>query len=145
VYYFTHEQNIIIQKDRLAMGSPASGIISEIFIQQLEHSKLADIAKDLQLTNYLTYVDDILVVYDERFTYINTITNRFNDMHPSIHFTYETEQNNTINYLDISIIKQPDKVDIAIYRKPTYTDSIIPYTSNHPTPHKYAAIRYMHN
>jgi hypothetical protein len=143
--YFTHEQNIIIQNDGLAMGSPSSGVIFEIFLQQLEYSKLADIANDLQLINYLRYVDDILVIYDERITNINTITNSFDDMHPNLQFTYETEQNNKINYLDITIIRQNDQVDIVVYRKPTYTDSIIPYTSNHPAPHKYAAIRYMYN
>jgi hypothetical protein len=66
-------------------------------------------------------------------------------MHPNLQFTYKTEQNSKINYLDITIITQNDQVDIAVYRKPTYTDSIIPYTSNHPAPHKYAAIRYMYN
>jgi hypothetical protein len=66
-------------------------------------------------------------------------------MHPNLQFTYETEQNSKINYLDITIIRQNDHVDIAVYRKPTYTDSIIPYTSNHPPPHKYAAIRHMYN
>jgi len=30
---------------------------------------------------------------------------------------------------------------IAIYRKLTFTDTIIPYSSNHPTQHKYIAIR----
>jgi hypothetical protein len=36
-------------------------------------------------------------------------------------------------------------VNICIYRKPTYTDTIIPHTSNHPTQHKYAAIRFLYN
>ena len=34
---------------------------------------------------------------------------------------------------------------IAVYRKPTFTDTIIPYTLNHPTQHKYAAVRYLYN
>jgi hypothetical protein len=33
----------------------------------------------------------------------------------------------------------------AIYRKPTFTDTIIPYTSNHPIQHKQAAIRFLYN
>jgi hypothetical protein len=35
--------------------------------------------------------------------------------------------------------------EISIYRKPTFTDSIIPYTSNHPSQHKYAAVRFLYN
>ena len=33
----------------------------------------------------------------------------------------------------------------AIYRKPTFTDTIIPFNSNHPTQHKYAAVRHLYN
>ena len=33
----------------------------------------------------------------------------------------------------------------SIYRKPTFTDTIIPYSSNHPAQHKYAAIRFLYN
>jgi hypothetical protein len=36
-------------------------------------------------------------------------------------------------------------VNIAVFRKPTFTDTIIPYTSNHPTQHKFAAIRFLYN
>jgi hypothetical protein len=35
-------------------------------------------------------------------------------------------------------------VNVGIYRKPTFTDSIIPFTSNHPIQHKYAAIKFLH-
>jgi len=33
----------------------------------------------------------------------------------------------------------------AIYRKPTFTDTIIPYNSNHPNQHKYATVRFLYN
>jgi hypothetical protein len=33
----------------------------------------------------------------------------------------------------------------AIFRKPTFTDTIIPFTSNHPTHHKYATVKYLYN
>jgi len=33
----------------------------------------------------------------------------------------------------------------SIYRKPTFMDSIIPYTSNHPAQYKYAAVRFLFN
>ena len=33
----------------------------------------------------------------------------------------------------------------SIYRKLTFTDTIIPYTSSHPTQHKYAAVKFLRN
>jgi len=50
-----------------------------------------------------------------------------------------------INYLDITIHGTPTDWKMSIYRMPTFTDTIIPYTSNHPTQHKFAAIRFLYN
>jgi len=34
---------------------------------------------------------------------------------------------------------------ISIYRKPTFTDIIVPYTSNQPAQHKYAVVSFLYN
>jgi hypothetical protein len=73
------------------------------------------------------------------------ILDEFNTLHPKLQFTAELERNHTLNYLDISIHKTPTNVRTGIHRKPTFTDTIIPYTSNHPTLHKYAAVRLLFN
>jgi len=53
--------------------------------------------------------------------------------------------NQKLNYLDITIHRNPTHIKNAIYRKPTFTDTIIPHYSNHPAHHKYAAIRFLFN
>jgi len=98
--YFMYNDNIILQEDGLAMGAPSSSIISEIFLQHLEHTKLPSIAKRLELINYFRCVDDILIIFDTIHTDINTIINDFNSIHPKLQFTDETEQDDKINYLD---------------------------------------------
>ena len=55
------------------------------------------------------------------------------------------EENKTINYLDITIHRTPSNWKVAIYRKPRFADTIIPYTSNHPPQHKHATIKFLHN
>jgi hypothetical protein len=60
-------------------------------------------------------------------------------------FTAEVETNQTLNFLDITIRKTPTNFKVAVYRKPTFTDVIIPYTSNHPAHHKYAAVCFLYN
>ena len=60
-------------------------------------------------------------------------------------FTAEMESDSRINFLDITIHRTPTKWVISIHRKPTFTDTIIPYTSNYPAQHKYAAIRFLCN
>ena len=60
-------------------------------------------------------------------------------------FTAETEANNRINYLDITIHRSPTNWLTSKHRKPTFTDTIIPYSSNHPAQHKYGAMRFLYN
>jgi len=77
--------------------------------------------------------------------HIQTIVTDFNALHPNLHLTAEVERDHTINYLDISIHKTPNNLKTSIYSKPTFTDTIISYTSNHPTQHKYAAVKFLFN
>jgi hypothetical protein len=90
-------------------------------------------------------VDDILLIFDPNHTDIQTILTDFNALHLKLHFTAEIKRDNTINYLDISIQKTPHKLIISIYRKHTFTNSIIPYTSSHPTQHRYTAVKFLYN
>ena len=94
---------------------------------------------------YFGYVDDILFIYDSHHTDTNNITNDFNKIHPNMKFTAETESDNRINFLDITLHRIPYNWAISIHRKPTFTVTIIPYTSNHPAQHKYASIRFLYN
>jgi hypothetical protein len=127
------------------MGAPSSSILAEIFLQYVENSHLAHLAQKHRIINYFRYVDDILLIFNPNHTDIQVILTDFNSLQPKLHFTAEIEQNNTLNYLDVSIHKTPTNMKTSIYRKPSFTDTIIPYTSNHPTQHKYATIRFLYN
>ena len=127
------------------MAAPTFGIIAEFFLQLLEDTHLTHLSKKHNIAAYFRYVDDILLIYDSHHTDINNIQNDFNKIHPNIKFTAETESDNRINFLDITIHRTPTNWMISIHRKPTFTDTIIPYTSNHPAQHKYAAVRFLYN
>jgi len=142
--YFRHNDTIT-QTDGLAVGAPSSSIISEIFLQHIEHTYLLHLTQKHKLVNYVRYVDGILLIFDSQTTDLHSILYDFNFLHPNLHFIEELEHNNTINYLEITIHKTPTNVKISVNRKPTFTDTIITYTSNHPTQHKYAAIRFLYN
>jgi hypothetical protein len=100
--YFTSKGNKIVQKDGVGVGVPSTGILSKIFMQYIETSHIAHLTKKHTIINYFHYVDDILI-FDPAHTNIQTILIYFNSIHPNLHFTAETEQNNAINYFDISI------------------------------------------
>jgi len=60
-------------------------------------------------------------------------------------FNMEEEIKNSINFLDITISKDENKVLFNVYRKPTATDIIIPNDFCQPPEQKLAAIRYLVN
>jgi hypothetical protein len=134
--YFIHNHKIITQRDGLTMGAPSSGLIAECFLQHTENTHLAPLSHKHKIINYIRYVDNVLVIYDFTHTDIHNILTYFNVIHPNLQFTAEIEVDNTLNYLDISILRSHNNLSTSIYRKPTFTDTIIPYTSNHPTQHK---------
>jgi hypothetical protein len=143
--YFQFQDSCYVQKTGLAMGAPTSSILSEIYLQHMEQNKIFEILTNHNILGYFRYVDDILIVFNSNKTNIQEVFKSFNDLSPSIKFTMETESNNQINFLDITIHKETDKFTFNIYRKPTATDTIIPRTSCHPPEHKQPAIRYMVN
>jgi hypothetical protein len=105
---------------------------------------MTHLSKKHRIVNYFRYVDDILMMFDPNLSSIQATLDDFNALHQNLQFTAEMEENNTINYLDITIHKTPTSWKTVIYRKPTFTDNIIPYTSNHPTQHKYAAVKFLY-
>jgi hypothetical protein len=50
-----------------------------------------------------------------------------------------------LNFLDITITKDTNKLTYEVYRKPTTSDTIIPKDSCHPIEQKLATIRYFAN
>jgi len=91
---------------------------------------------------YSRYMDDILLIYSSQHITPETIHNYTNRIHPNIHFNPTYEKNNSINFLDLLIIRNQLYLEIDVYRKPTTTDTTINYLSKHPTEHKTAAYRY---
>ena len=127
------------------MGAPPSSVFSEFYLQFLENTTICNILLNRDVKAYFRYIDDILIVHDEDKTNIDTLLDHFNHVAPKLKFTSEKGTESKINFLDITITREQNKFSIDIYRKPTYTDAIIPFDFCHPKEHKMAAIRYLYN
>jgi len=143
--YFTFRNGNYSQTTGLAMGAPSSSILSEIYLQHLEYTKIVDIITQQNIIRYFRFVDDILVVYNQNSTDIHEVHKALNNLAPTIKFTLENEINGCINFVDFTIQNNGNKLLFNIYRKPTATDIIIPKDSCHPPEQKHAAIRHMVN
>ena len=120
-----------------AMGSPVSGVVAEIVMQNIEQQALATYKETLPL--WLRYVDVTFtaVQMDE----IDFLHEHLNKQNIYIQFTREIEENGKIPFLDCLVSRDNNKLGTTIYRKPTNTDRLLDQCSYHPSCHKATAVR----
>ena len=138
--YFKFQDKKYLQKNGLAMGAPTSPALSEIYLQFMENTKIFDILHRSRVEGYYRYVDDILIIYDENHTNKQEVQKSFNDVTTGLHFALEREEDQKINFLDLTITRTEKGLSYDIFRKHTTTDTIIPHDPCHPLEHKMAAI-----
>ena len=111
------------------MGSPISVVIAEIVMQKLEEDIFNN--SPCNIFCWKRYVDDCFAIiptdFVERFLpYINSING-------NLQFTNEIEDNGTLCYLDVKILRQEaGTFKFAIYRKTSNTGRLLDYDSYAP-------------
>jgi hypothetical protein len=142
--YFLFNDIYYKQKDGLAMGSPLSPLLAEIFMDNFEEKLFDSNEKLIQnIVYWFRYVDDILCCWSGSDRQLDQFVRFLNTRHNSINFTMERGLNQSINFLDLAIEIKENKHVFSIYRKPTYTDQVIPSDSCHPISHKLASFHCM--
>jgi hypothetical protein len=111
--------------------------MAEIYLQYLEATHIKHWLDSREIVFYKRYVDDILIIYDQSKTDEQTLLSHINKVDKNLQFKISTEENNTVQYLDISVYRNNNNIKIGIYRKPTETGTVIHLTSNHPYEQKY--------
>ena len=124
------------------MGSPISSTIAEIFLKHMESSLMKQLFDKKNIAFYTRNMDDILPIYNSKHITPETTHNYVNRIHPNLHFNPTYEKNNSINFLELLIIRNQFYMEIDIHRKPTTTDSTINFLSSHPTEHQTGVCRY---
>jgi predicted GIY-YIG superfamily endonuclease len=142
--YFLFNGHYYKQKDGLAMGSPLSPLLAEVFMDKFEEKLFQSGNKLLKnIVYWFRYVDDILCCWTGTERQLDQFLEVLNSRHKSLNFTMERGVDQKINFLDLEIEIREDNHVFAIYRKPTYTDQVIPADSCHPISHKLASFNCM--
>ena len=124
------------------MGSPLSPLLAEIFMDNLEQTLLTHkLNKYIQY--YYRYVDDIIICWTGTQRQLTQFLYYANSIHNNINFTLEIETDNKLNFLDLTIERLNNRHCFSVFRKPTFTDTIINRKSHHPWSHKLAAFHSM--
>ncbi|XP_072039565.1 uncharacterized protein [Amphiura filiformis] len=111
-------------------------------MEWMEQEALVTAPLDIKPRLWKRYVDDVLEIVkkgsaEQLTAHINQI-----DKAGNIKFTYETESDQQIAFLDTLIVKKQDgSIKLLVYRKKTQTDQHLHFNSHHPLQHKLSVIR----
>jgi hypothetical protein len=141
--YFSFGDQIHQPDKGVAMGSPVSGTMAEVFLQYLEETNIKHLNDTKALSFYTRYVDDIYLIYDSTRISPDNLLKYIDTIHSSIQLSPTLESGNSVNFLDLSITRNTTHLKISIYRKPTTTDTTINFLSNHPLKHRMAAYNFL--
>jgi hypothetical protein len=70
------------------MGAPTSAILAEILLQFIDFNSIYD-PPNHKIISYFIYVDDIILIYNNKHTDINLPIHEFNNIHLKLQFTTE--------------------------------------------------------
>lgn len=144
--YFQFQNKMYAQIEGLAMGSPLSPLLAEIFMAAFE-DHLFKSKNQFQFCKkiiyWYRYVDDVICLFDGSERQLQLFFNYLNSINKAIQFTMDISQQNIISYLDLNIKIVNGKHNFSIFRKPTFTDNVIHANSQHPVNHKLAAFHSM--
>jgi len=121
------------------MGATTSSIVSEIYLQYVEHTNVVDTLNQHKKLGYFHYVGDFLIVYDNTDTDIPNVIQRFSSINRTLIFSKQGETDNSLNFLDVTLRRRRSNFTVTIFRKPTKTDFIICNTSCHSSSQKLAS------
>ena len=105
------------QIDGISMGSPRGPILANIFVGFHQRLLFEKFPKPF---NNVRYVDDIFVCFSSHNEALKFF-HKLNDLHPSLSFSMEEENNNKLPFLDMLVERGESVFLTSVYRKPTFT------------------------
>ena len=133
--YFLFNNNLYLQTDGLAMGSPISATLANIFLCHYEEIWLDECPIEFKPHTYYRYVDDTFMLFHHE-SHIPLFLNYLNSKHNKIKFTNEIESNNKLSFLDVKVTRENNNFITDVYRKPTFTGLGLNFNSFTPIKYK---------
>jgi predicted GIY-YIG superfamily endonuclease/flagellar basal body rod protein FlgC len=128
--YFQFNSDFYKQKKGMAMGSPLSPVLCNIFMEQLEEKAIATFQTKPLV--WKRYVDDIFFIWPGDEHSVKTFHDHLNMQDQDINFTIELEVEGCLPFLDVEVIRVKDRITTRVYRKPTNSNLYLQYDSAHP-------------
>ena len=135
--HFTFRDVIYLQTDRVAMGSPLGQVMAGILMVDLERSLLPLLT--IELNFWKPYVDVTITLV--KIGTVDHILSMLNNVNPNIQFTYGTEYNFKLAFLDIMLCRDGKNIVPTVYRKVTSADVYLNWNSFAPRSWKQGTLK----
>ena len=136
--YFSFQNKLYEQVEGVAMGSPVSPAVANLYMEHFEREVLQSASNPPR--HWFRYVDNAFAIQQQAhkqgfLEYINSID-------PAIKFTMGGNQGNgAIPFLDTLVTPEADNsLSITVYYKPTHTNQYLQWNSHHNLSTKYSFI-----
>ena len=135
--YFSFQDQFYEQVKGVAMGSPVSPIVVNLYMEHFEQKALITAPTP---RFWHRYVDDTFVIQKE--IHKQDFLQHINNVDPAIQFTVEnSKEDGAIPFLDTIVKPEADgKLSTTVYRKPTHTDQYLQWDSHHHLSAKFSVI-----
>ena len=117
-----------IQIDGVAMGSPLGPTLANIFLCYWEEIWLEKCPIQFRPLYYRRYVDDTFLMFSSQ-DHVKKFLMYMNSRHVNIHFTFETEVQDRLAFLDVLVSREASRLVTSLYRKPTFSGLYTNYNS----------------
>ena len=108
----------IYRQERLAMCSPLSPLLGNIYMEYFEEMALG--CTSLKPSMWLRYVDDTFILWPHQED-VQILLDHVNSIRSSIQFTLEKEQDKKLPFLDVLVTCREQGFGSFVFRKPTFT------------------------
>ncbi|CAH8464949.1 unnamed protein product [Schistosoma rodhaini] len=141
---FIFRGDLYRQKEGIAMGSPVSPIVANLFMHSLETSAIARSVFPPKV--WLRYVDDIFVIIKQ--DYLEELFANVNNISEQINLTKEIESvDHKLAFLDCMVERRLNnrKLKINVFRKSTHSERYLDFDSAHALCTKVTVVKNLIN
>ena len=116
---FLFNDRLYEQIDGVAMGSPCGPTLANAFLCYCEERWLGDCPAEFKPFLYRRYVDDTFLLFKDS-DHVDQFLDYLNLKHTNIKFTKESEQDNTLPFLDVLVTRKHNTFETSVYRKKNF-------------------------
>ena len=127
--YFGKGSDIYCQEEGLAMGSPLSPLLANIYMEYFEEMALG--STSLKPSMRLRYVNDTFILWPHQED-VQILLDHENSIQPSKQFTMEKELDNKLPFLNVLVTRTEQGFRSSMYCKPTFTGQYLNFNSHRP-------------